>query len=259
MDAVATAAPPVAASLPAYAPKLEVIVNLLIILVVGFFLFLVWAVRGLWWPLVRESTIDKMRLPSIRNVYCVAWLCSCACPCLFSRFHPPFRLRVVVHEAWNLRRIDVVNAMECFVVVKCGLNPAKTTVIQAVPMNNRSQPVIWNDAVDLEVQITDEVLGFEVYNSAQLTPDQLIGSVAVSVSDAYSRMQGHLDEVKSLERDSAKLMWMSDGSTIEDAGRITFSLYGTRPQTPLPPVLPGMDFGMHQDSATAALLPMYAS
>lgn len=256
MDVPATVALSATDSTSDDAPKLEIIVNVLIILVIGFFLFLLWGLKGLWWPLIRENTIDKMKLPSIRDVYCIAWLCSCFCPCCFDAFHPPFRLRMLVHEAWNLRRIDVMNSMACFVVVSCGLNPAKTTVIQPVPLNNRMVPVVWDDAVDVEVRITDEMLGIKVYNSAPLTPDQLIGSAYISVSDVFSRMQGRLDKMMSLERESAKLMWVTEGGSLEDAGRLTFSLYATEPQRPLPPVLPGMGLSPHHDEApTEALLP----
>jgi len=257
MDGAVTA-PPATSSGEDDAPNLEIFLNVLIVLVAGFFLFLVWGLKGIWWPLLWENTVSKMRLQSPRNAYCIAWITSCLCPCCFNRFHPPFRLRLVVHEAWNLRRIDVMNHMECFVEAKCGLNPSKTTAIQSVPLNNRSEPVIWNDAVDLEVQITDEILAIQVHNSAPLLPDQLIGSAHLSVSDEFSRMQGSLEKVKSIERETAKLMWVREDGNLEDAGKIVFSLYATKPQRPLPPVLPGMDVSKHmeflQDDSASALL-----
>jgi len=134
-----------------------------------------------------------------------------------------------------------VNHMECYGVLTCGINPSKTTVIQPVPLNNRSAPVVWNDGVDLEVQIADEFVSVRVYKFQEKAAHELIGSVQISVPDVFSRMEGRLEKVKSLEHQSAKLLWTREDGSLEDAGKITFSVYATKPHTPLPPVLPGMD------------------
>jgi len=237
---------------------LMVFMNVLLLLIVGFGLFMVWGLRGFWWPVVRENTLAKMKCSSPRNCYCIGWCCSCLLPCCVDRFHDPFRLRIVVQCVRDLRRTDALrfHTMYCYVAISCGNNPLKTTAVRKVPLAS-SAPVVWNDALDLEIQIADEWLYLEVFDCNVEDKATVVGSVQMSISDFYSRMQGSLAEVRSLEGQTRRLLFAKgDGSIPEDAGVITLSLYATRPQTPLPALLPGM--GLRSDEELASE-PLFSS
>lgn len=214
------------------------LLDLLVIILTLFAAFAGWGLKWLWWPFVRDGVLAKMRSKSIRDKPCIGRCTSYMCPCCFDRFHEPFRLRMIVHQAWHLRRTEMMWVhVQCYVMVTCGNNPAKTTTVRTVPISN-STPVVWNDALDLEVRTTDEWVNLQVVRQDE---DDLIGSAQLSISDFFSQMHGKLDEVCSLEKVTKKLYWENEIGSLQDAGDIVLSLYATRPQKPLPPVLPGMD------------------
>lgn len=223
---------------------LDVTENVLVAALSLFGVFVLFALRELWLPAVWQNTFGKWKCGSIRNVHCIGWCWACCCPCCSDRFHPPFRLRVAVQEGWNLRQKDVMRTMECYVVVSCGTNPAKTSSARKIPTSNNRYPVVWNDIVDLEVAIADEHVTIHVMDLDGPNSDEVVGEANLAISDFFYKMEGELSEVKCLEHVRKKLLFRN-----QDAGEIVVSLYATGSGKPLPPVVPGMALDPSQGGA----------
>merc|ERR1711933_414505 len=228
---------------------------------------------GKWSPYVFGNPFVKWLFWCVGNHPCLGRFCNCVCPCCCERPHEPFRLRVALEEGWALRPADVTAPRRaCYVAVRCGRNPVKTTAVQLVPPSNAArEPVRWYDTVDVEVTGTDRFVILEVMDADS---EDIVGTVQLAVEDFYPKLQGSLDSVMSAEHMTRKLFLGSleepapdllgqlpligpmletigmlghmfgfapeAQQAHEEAGEIVFSLYATRPWTPLPAVQPGM-------------------
>jgi hypothetical protein len=203
----------------------------------AFVLLVVIALRDYWLPIVRD-VFAAWHCPSFRDNYCMGWLSSKLCPCCVNKFHEPFRLRIAVKRAWNLRRTDIFGNMEAFVLVQCGNNPLKSTAVQVVPLDNGYYPVEWNDTIDIEVQISDEFITLQVADFDQMSSSDVIGATSLCVSEFYDKMQGSLSDVggKHSCGEISKPLVMRG----EDAGELVVELFATKPGKPLPAVTPGV-------------------
>lgn len=217
----------------------DILLDFLVLAVSCFLLFLAYGLKGVWLPYVLDF-VPKLKIGSLRDCYCIGYCASCLCPGTFEGFHEPFRLRIIVHEGWQLRCTDALVQMECFVAISCGTNPTKNTLIRPVPRNNAKYPVVWEDAVDLEIQISDSWLDLEVWDYDGFTKNDLVGSIQISATGIYNRMEGDPSEVRSLEWQKHELLWRRENGALIEAGFITLSFFATKPSTPLPPILPGM-------------------
>lgn len=204
-----------------------------------FLFFVACGLRELWLPYVRRH-MTNVKCSSLRNVYSIGRCLACICPCVFGEFHPPFRLRIVVLEGWNLRKSDVLTQMQSYIIFRSGNNPLKSTSIRKVPIRNDTYPVVWNDVVDLEIEITDKWVSFEVVDQDTYSEDDVIGAAGIYVHEIFEKMEGRLSEVKYIERVPFQLSWQPDQGAMEEAGEIIFSLYATNPGRPLPPITQGM-------------------
>ncbi|CAK0843998.1 unnamed protein product [Prorocentrum cordatum] len=186
------------------------------VLLIGLFLaFVAWGTRSLWRPVI-DALLAGVDSP--RNIPLVGRCCACLCPCAVAQYHPPFRLRVVVHGGWRLRRPPDLGAssdpMQCYVVLRCGVNPPKTTCVQPVPVGiylSDRNPVMWDDVLDVEVRVSDDVLVLEVVDCTLEPPEHVVGRVDLSIAEIYSDLSGELgsEGVMSAELVTRKLMHLS--------------------------------------------------
>mmetsp|Transcript_2328 Transcript_2328/g.6550 ORF Transcript_2328/g.6550 Transcript_2328/m.6550 type:complete len:246 (+) Transcript_2328:120-857(+) len=192
--------------------------------------FMICAFRKTWGPPIYKKTCGILKCGSLRNFECIGRLVSCFCPCVFNAFHPPFRLRVTVHEGSRLPSTDLVDRMECYAIVTSGNNPVKTTSTQTASYSYTllGNYVVWNDHVDIEVQVADEVIKFNIYDHDTFGSDDLIGEGEIKVSDFYFRLRG--DDVRTLNEPMEVHLWLHQ----KTAGVLTVSLYATEPGKSLP-------------------------
>merc|ERR1712032_108114 len=126
-------------------------------------------------------------------------------------------------------------SMKCYVNVKCGLNPVKTTSMQTVPANNEKHPVVWEDAVDLEVDTADDTIELQVMEFNYIAAHTVVGHAELSVTELYYNLQGRLGELAYRTHVEKRLLYFG-----ADAGSLFLSLYATYPGDPLPPLTPGI-------------------
>lgn len=213
----------------------ETLEDVMIVMLASFGLFVIFALRDLWIPVVWENTVERWSLPSLRNIHCVGWLASRLCPGMVGSFHEAFRLRIAFQEAWNLKKTDMLSGMTCYIVVSCGNNPPKTTSAKSVPSDNRSIPVVWNDILDLEVGVADDFVRIQIIDMEIEEGDGVIGEALLTVTEFYDRMEGTLEVGKTLPDFRKKLRFKN-----QDAGELVLTLWATRPGHPLPAIARGM-------------------
>eukprot|EP00929_Paragymnodinium_shiwhaense_P120677 TRINITY_DN92681_c0_g1_i1.p1 TRINITY_DN92681_c0_g1~~TRINITY_DN92681_c0_g1_i1.p1 ORF type:complete len:414 (+),score=75.45 TRINITY_DN92681_c0_g1_i1:79-1320(+) len=220
--------------------------------VVGLICLAIFACRAVWWPPLYMHTCAKCKCFHIRNVPAIGFCVANICRCWFSRYHPTFRLRIVIKAGWNLRQVDIVNQMQAYVKVLCGNNPDKNTSVARVPLSNSSHPVVWDDVVDIMVQTSDEFIRFIVKDHDDYSQADEIGEGRLAVADFYEEMDAQRDHscnymvnpfawcqfgdgVRHVEDVPIQLLWDQ-----KRAGEIYVSLYATARDTPLPRVRPGL-------------------
>eukprot|EP00747_Dinoflagellata_sp_TGD_P023409 gnl/TRDRNA2_/TRDRNA2_129781_c0_seq1.p1 gnl/TRDRNA2_/TRDRNA2_129781_c0~~gnl/TRDRNA2_/TRDRNA2_129781_c0_seq1.p1 ORF type:complete len:385 (+),score=63.58 gnl/TRDRNA2_/TRDRNA2_129781_c0_seq1:23-1156(+) len=135
---------------------------IILVIVTGFILLCLF--RGLWVPLVYETTCGLCHCPSPRNIKCcgftcIGWFLSKICPCCFQEWHNNFRLRIVFLEATCLQSTEELSdGAKVYLMVTCGNNPYKTTSMKRIPADNSRYPLVWNESVDLDVFTADHAV-----------------------------------------------------------------------------------------------------
>lgn len=201
------------------------VVASLIILTLFATLFLT---RELWYPTFHEHSFAQCHCTSIREWTCVGWLASHLCSCCYGSYHPRFRLRVLVHE---VSKFHGANAL--YVKATCGNNPEKTTSIKDVP-HTWLYPIVWNEPLDMDVQISDESITLQLMNPNH----DVVGKTVLLVSHYYYLMKGSLDRVLYTDKAVVKPIVDSTGVVI---GNLSVSLYATNFGEPLPDSYGGED------------------
>jgi len=198
-------------------------------------LIILYIFKGTWYPEVYRRTLGSWNLPRLRSWTPIGWWCSVCCGCWVPKYHPSFRLRIVIHKGTKLRNTEYAEAMKCYVNVKCGLNPVKTTSMQTVPTDNVRYPVVWEDAVDLEVDTADDSIDIQAMEFNYIAAHTVIGHTELSVAEIYYNLRGSLGEPAYRKHVEMRLLYLGS-----DAGSLFISLYATYPGDPLPPLTPGI-------------------
>lgn len=176
----------------------------------------------------------------------IGCVCRTCCPCLIGPHHQAFRLRMILHQAANIRYTEGLFGklrgaqMQVYVVVKCGHNPVKTTSWQFVPADSKSEPVTWNECVDLNVRMTDDLITVQLMEHNPSNKDDVVGTASVHVADFMSAR-----DYKTIN--SAPYLFVSRGNPYHlqfkghNAGIIWISFMVTPEGHRLPAVLPEFD------------------
>lgn len=245
--------------------------NAVIIVTIIVMFGLLYTFRAGWYPSVYNLTCRQCHCCSPRNIPYLGWCCSCFCyPCL-GKYHPSFRMRVVVHETRSLRCADPIGSQKCYVVVACGNNPVKTTSVQTVSKFTAGGPCLWNEPLDLIISSIDEEVLIQVMDKNTGDEDDVMGTAKVAINDFFFKMREVVDGRKVVGNGESAdnsdwpentwgcvwggPMWMPGELLVfkknplekkllfkgKESGRLFISLYATRLDKNLPAVLPGMD------------------
>eukprot|EP00929_Paragymnodinium_shiwhaense_P065459 TRINITY_DN32806_c0_g1_i1.p1 TRINITY_DN32806_c0_g1~~TRINITY_DN32806_c0_g1_i1.p1 ORF type:complete len:496 (-),score=58.08 TRINITY_DN32806_c0_g1_i1:309-1796(-) len=199
--------------------------RLILLFVTLVVLAVLYATSEFWWFFVYDNTFGKCHCCNILNVPGVGWAAGTLCWCCCYPYHPNFRLRVLIHEAWDLPR----TGGHCHIVARCGINPIKTTSSQHVPKNNMpagGSPVVWNEPLDFEIRVSDEFIHLQLVSEAHGD----IGKLTLEVSEFLHEMNGSWENVKY----STKIKKCNMMRFGRQAGELHVSLYATRPGVALP-------------------------
>jgi len=155
----------------------------------------VWLSRGSWGQAAYEATLGKFALPDPRNaVLCglvpVGWcIMNVCCPFVCAKYHPPFRLRIILVKARHLHEglEDAGGPMAVYAEVRAGTNPVKTTSVQTYQRRTKAgdghDTVWWNEPVDVVMRPAATSVTIDLYRSA--ARPLWIGTLHVPVDAVY--------------------------------------------------------------------------
>lgn len=228
---------------------LNFFIRMLQLIVVALILLIAVAFRRFWWPPLYKATCANFKCPMAKNLPVCGWLLSHLCPCCMSKFHPHFRLRIVIHSAWGLRQTDILEQMQAYVKVICGTNPLKYTSVKTVPYNYQNKPVMWDDIIDLMVSPSDDYVRLVVMDHDQIGEADEVGEARLPIAEFYARLREedefhccHMpcyfgEGVRSIENENMTLLY---GENNTAAGMMKVSLYACDRNTQLPRIQPGL-------------------
>lgn len=163
-------------------------------------LFAIFLTRHVWGPPVYAMTCAHVHLPSpldwkicgIDWFWCSIgwWTMNLCCSCICPPYHPPFRLRAIVHYAKSLRYTEgIVGRMtgknvDAYVQIHVNHNPKKTTSVVQVPLKNDIFPVVWNEPIDLIINSSASKLHVTVWDQDFQT-DDTVGEAVVLVEEFF--------------------------------------------------------------------------
>mmetsp|Transcript_123721 Transcript_123721/g.385269 ORF Transcript_123721/g.385269 Transcript_123721/m.385269 type:complete len:386 (+) Transcript_123721:146-1303(+) len=165
-----------------------------------------WA-RACW-----QATFGQFLCPDPRNlVLCGCFPCgwcimNVCCPWVCPKFHPPFRLRIILVKARHLHlgALDDKDRgrgqLSLYAEVEADRNPVKTTSAQVYLRNNT---VVWNEPVDMVVYPSTTSIRINLYHKDGQS-DLWLGSLDVPVDSIYEP-PGTLSEFSLCGRSCAKL------------------------------------------------------
>uniref|UniRef100_A0A7S2BRU1 DUF4116 domain-containing protein n=1 Tax=Alexandrium andersonii TaxID=327968 RepID=A0A7S2BRU1_9DINO len=171
------------------------------------------ATRGLWGQPCWKATLGQIACPDPRNlVLCGCFPCgwcimNVCCPWVCPRYHPLFRLRVVIVKARHLRSAAVeakdkgLGSQAVFAEVEAGFNPAKTTSAQTYN-HLGNDTVWWNEPIDLVMYPSVTTIHIDLYRKG--TPDVWLGSLDIPV-DSFYEPPGTLGDCTLCGRSCAKV------------------------------------------------------
>jgi len=151
--------------------------------------------RHIWGPPVYAMTCAKFHPPNPLDMkicgcsvgWCIMNLC---CSCVFPPYHPPFRLRVIVHHAKSLRYTEGMvgvltgKKVDAFVQIHVSHTPKKTTSVVQVPLKNDTFPVVWNEHIDFTIRPSMSKLHVTVWDQDFQSNDK-VGEAVVLVEDFF--------------------------------------------------------------------------
>jgi len=178
----------------------SVLSDLGLLTVIAAFAVVAWATRDAWARKCWQATLGELSCPDPRN-----WiLCGClpcgwcimnvCCSWICPRFHPPFRLRIIIVKAKHLQESVLgdlgAGGMAVYAEVRAGNNPVKTTSVQAYNRFETST-VLWNEPIDMVMYPATTTVSIALYHTG--TDDIWLGSLHIPV-DAFYEPPGSCSE-----------------------------------------------------------------
>jgi len=160
-----------------------------------------WISRDVWLRPCAEAFIGQVNLPDPRDVTCGCVSCgwcimNACCPIVCPKFHPPFRLRVVLVQAKRLPQECLAGGdggMRVYAQVTVAGNPSKTTsAVRCSPRGpGGGAAVAWHEPVDLTMYPSNTELKIDLVDAAS---GKTFASVTVPV-DSFYESPGSLTDV----------------------------------------------------------------
>mmetsp|Transcript_53767 Transcript_53767/g.156782 ORF Transcript_53767/g.156782 Transcript_53767/m.156782 type:complete len:386 (+) Transcript_53767:88-1245(+) len=172
-----------------------------------------WATRGTWGPACWKATLGRVACGDPRNLvlcgclpcgWCIMNLC---CPWVCPKFHPAFRLRIIIVKARHLHLAALQEkdrgqgSMSVYAEVEAGNNPVKTTSAQTYN-HPGTDTVSWNEPIDMVMYPSTPSVTIHLYNKG--SSDLWLGSLNVPVDSIYEP-PGILSEHSFCGRGCARL------------------------------------------------------
>eukprot|EP00397_Hematodinium_sp_SG-2012_P057277 GEMP01071426.1.p1 GENE.GEMP01071426.1~~GEMP01071426.1.p1 ORF type:complete len:260 (+),score=39.70 GEMP01071426.1:27-806(+) len=217
--------------------------------IIGITLFVclvLWATKKLWWASVYRMVCGNVKCVRCAELPVIGCVCRVCCPFLVGPHHQAFRLRILVHQAANIRYTEGLLGklrgaqMQVYTVVKCGQNPLKTTSAQFCPVDSKAEPVTWNECVDLNVHMTDNLITLQVMDYDARSGDDVIGTANIHIEDFMTKQDYYA-------LNKPPYLFVNRGKTYHlqykghNAGTIWLSFMITPEGRRLPPVIPEFD------------------
>jgi len=164
------------------------------LLVILLLLVCLWCLRGRWaGPCL--AAYERLQLPDPRDFSCVCFSCgwlisNVLCPFVCPKFHPPFRLRMIILKAKKLRVDSVSHTagfLDVYAQVTTGKNPGKTTSLQRYVLERPGSAdgsVTWNEPLDVVMDPSDNLVHIEL-NRKDKSSEACIGSVSLPASAIF--------------------------------------------------------------------------
>jgi len=175
-----------------------------------------WFTRDQWGRKLYQATLGQVACPDVRNAvlcgvfpcgWCIMEFC---CPFICPKYHPPFRLRVIVVKAKRLQEslVDGIKGhMRVYAEVRAGTNPAKTTSLQPYSQSgdqgHAAKTVTWNEPIDMVMYPAATSLHIDLIHKEALK-ESWLGTANVLV-DSFYKNPGACEDCHICGKSMAKL------------------------------------------------------